>query len=649
MRNLPARNAAFTGRDSLLVHLRQALASDQRVAVQALYGRSGVGKTQLAIEYAHRFAGEYELVWWITAEDPALISDQLAALAARTGTAPAGTPPAEAAELLLGELGTMSRWLLVFDNAEDPDALAPFLPGGPGHVLITSRNPHWHTHALPLDVDTLPRTESVALLRTRGAVLDERDADHLAGVLDDLPLALAQAAALLTRGLSAADLTAELARSMAEVMAKGRPAGYPVSLAAQVRLTSSRLAADHPGAAAVLAALALLAPEPFPLTACAGHLPDQTSPVLSEALASRLRAGSVVEAIARHSLARTQNGTVQLHRLTQAVLADQLTPSQREQAARDAEALLTAATPDNASDPVVWPVWQVLLPHLLAVDPASLTTPVGRGSMRGACWYLMDRGQPHPARERLQRLYDTWLQQLGPDHYDTLAAANALARAYADTQDHERAHALAEDTLQRGRRLHGDDDSDTLASARNLAVRLRALGRNEEALALDEKTLKTHRRVSGVEHPHTLLTASGLAVQLAAMGRVEEAVELAEETLEVQRRVLGSEYPLTLLTASNLAVWWAAVGRVGEAVVLGQDTLERRRRVLGAEHPDTLNTAYNQAIRLADVGRVEEALALGENTLERRRRVLGAEHPDTLDAVGLLEWLKWQEAEGETF
>ncbi|MEU5324014.1 hypothetical protein AB0G67_45925 [Streptomyces sp. NPDC021056] len=125
--NVPARNASFTGRDTLLVQLRQALAADNRVAVQVLHGRGGVGKTQLAIEYACRFAGEYELAWWIAAEDPALMPDQLAA---RTGAAPTGTPTAEAVQLLLEELRTRSRWLLVFDNAEDPEALSGFLPGG---------------------------------------------------------------------------------------------------------------------------------------------------------------------------------------------------------------------------------------------------------------------------------------------------------------------------------------------------------------------------------------------------------------------------------------------------------------------------------------------------------------------------------------
>ncbi|MFC8349544.1 FxSxx-COOH system tetratricopeptide repeat protein [Streptomyces sp. NPDC057280] len=630
VRNLPARNATFTGRDSMLVQLREALASGQRVAVQALHGRGGVGKTQLALEYAYRFAGEYEFAWWITSEDPALIPDQLAALAARTGIAPAGTAPAEAVELLLAELGGMSRWLLVFDNAEDPAALARFLPGGPGHVLITSRTPLWTSYAVPVDVDTLSRSESVALLRAQGAVLTDVDADAIAAALGDLPLALTQAAALLVRGLSAADLKEELAANLVEVMKRNPPPGYPAGLAAQVHLNRTSLKAEHPGAGAVVDALALLAPEPFPLTSCAGRLPEQASALLGEAVGSRLAAVDAVEAIARHGLARIQDGTVQLHRLTQDLLTGQMTRSDRDQAGVDAEALLTAAYPGDPREPRWWPAWQVLLPHALALDPAQLTTSQGRDVVGQACWYLMDRRQPRPARERLQRLYDACLQQLGPDHDDTLRATHNLARAYYDTRDHERARALYEDTLNRRQRLYGDEDPRTLASAVNLAVELQALGRYEEALALEEKTLAVQRRVLGAEHPATLLTASNLANRLAAVGRVGEAVVLGEETLAAMRRVLGADHPETLRTASNLAIRLGDVGRVGEAVVLGEETLAARRRVLGADHPETLRTASNLTADLAQVGRADQAVASGEETLAVQRRVLGAEHPDTL-------------------
>ncbi|WP_405653881.1 tetratricopeptide repeat protein [Streptomyces sp. NBC_00019] len=346
-------------------------------------------------------------------------------------------------------------------------------------------------------------------------------------------------------GLSAADLNAELAKSTAAVLAHGRPDGYPVSLAAQIHLTTSRLQADHPDAAALLSALALLAPEPFPVTTCAGHLPDQASTPLTHALATPLTARPTLHALTRHSLARAHDGTLQLHRLTQAVVADQLAPDQHQQAQRDAEALLIAATPGDVGDPPIWPAWRVLLPHLLAVDPAHLTTTAARNGVRDACWYLMDRGQAHPARDRLQQLYDTWSAQLGPDHEDTLWTAHYLAQAHGDTQDPERARALDEDTLQRRRRLLGED------------------------------------------HPDTLLTASNLAVRLAALG---EARALGEETLARQRRVLGEDHPDTLRTAYNLAIWLAELGETGEARALGEETLLRRRRVLGEDHPDTLTT-----------------------------------------------------------
>lgn len=155
--NIPPRNAGFTGRDELLVQVRTRLAGTRAVAVLALNGWGGVGKTQLAIEYAYRFSGEYELAWWVRAEDAALIPEQLAALAVATGCARPDTPQAEAVAALGVELRTRARWLLVFDNAEDPAALAAYLPAASGHVLITSRNPRWHQVAAPVDVAVLAR------------------------------------------------------------------------------------------------------------------------------------------------------------------------------------------------------------------------------------------------------------------------------------------------------------------------------------------------------------------------------------------------------------------------------------------------------------------------------------------------------------
>ncbi|WP_059008331.1 FxSxx-COOH system tetratricopeptide repeat protein [Streptomyces specialis] len=627
--NLPKRNAGFSGRDALLVHLRRALAGGSRVAVRALRGRGGVGKTQLAIEYAHRFAGEYELAWWIRSETPELIPEQLAALAVRTGSAGPDDRAEDACEALAEELRTRGRWLLVFDNAEDPAALAPYLPEGGGHVLITSRNPHWAVHAMPVEVDTFARAESVSLLRARVPNLGDTDADLLARALDDLPLALDQAAALLVDGLTPAQCLRLLEERISLVLDAGHPDTYPVSLAAQIRLSTERLAQVRPAALTLLRACALLAPEPFPLHACT-HPVAAPHPVLAGLLAEPLRARDALGALARQGLARVQDGAVQVHRLTQAVVRDQLSPAERADASLAAETLLTAALPGDPADPPTWAAWSDVIPHLLAVDVAALATEEGRSAVRDACWYLMDRGNAHTALPRLEQAHAVWLRQLGPDHPDTLWAAHHLARACGDTGDHARARDLDEDTLARRRRVLGPGHPYTLRSADNLAIRLGDLGDVEAARALAEETFEQWRAAFGQDDPDTLGTAGNLAIWMADLGEVEAARELGQDTLERMRQVLGPDHPETLRTATNLAVWQARLGQTEAARDLGQDTLERQRRLLGPDHPDALRTASNLAIRLADLGEVEAARDLGDDTLRRRRRVLGDDHPETL-------------------
>jgi hypothetical protein len=194
---VPPRNPCCTGRDGLLAELRRRLhAGEDALVVQTLYGLGGVGKTQLATEHAHRFAADYDLVWWIDAEQPVLIPDQLAGLAARLDLPP-GPTVTDTVDRLLAELRGRVRWLLVFDNAERPADVADYRAAGAGHVLITSRFPGWGALGGRIEVDVLARAETVALLRARIPTMSAELADELAAELGDLPLAAAQAAGYL--------------------------------------------------------------------------------------------------------------------------------------------------------------------------------------------------------------------------------------------------------------------------------------------------------------------------------------------------------------------------------------------------------------------------------------------------------------------
>ena len=250
----------------MLVTVRDRLLARDTAVVQAFQGMGGVGKTQLAAEYAYRFAGAYDLAWWVDAEQPGLIGDQFAALGMALGCLQpdAGAEAVRAA--VLGELRERGRWLLVFDNAENRADITGWLPGGGGHVLITSRERHWTQVAVPVEVDVLARSESVAIFQDRVAGLSDGDADKLADQLGDLPLAIAQAAGFIADTSTTAAQFLQLLRTQAgQLLDLADPgSAYPLSLAAATRLIAERLDRDDPAAAQLASLCSFLAPEPSP-------------------------------------------------------------------------------------------------------------------------------------------------------------------------------------------------------------------------------------------------------------------------------------------------------------------------------------------------------------------------------------------------
>jgi hypothetical protein len=627
--NLARRNPGFTGRDAVINRLHDALQGGSRLAVQAVHGWGGVGKTQLVLEYAYRFAGEYDLVWWIPAEQPDLIGDHLAALADRLRLVAAGSGIREAVGALRDHLRTVERWLLVFDNAEDRDQLASWLVDGPGHILITSRNPNWTAVANSIDIDVFTRSESMEMLSTHLPNLSNADTDRLAAALGDLPLAIGQAVDLLAEtGIPVESYLHELAEHAASLMGEGRPpAGYPASLAATTTLAADRLNAADPAAGQLLYICSRLGPEPIPadlFTGQPGLLPEP----LSSAARRPVVFARTMGWLGRYGLARlTGNGPV-LHRLVQAVLRD--ADPDPETHHDTAEHLLAAATPDDGTHPQWWPRWSVLLPHILAVDPAVTGNRELRAAANSAVWHLMARGDSRAALPLAGHLHQSWTLRHGPDDDSSRAMAHTLAAIFRVLGNYQRARDLDEDNLVRNRRLYGDDHPDTLRSAINLAIDLRELGEFGKARDLDEDSLARARRVLGDDHPITFLSANSLAGDLRELGEHGRAREVDEDALARSRRVLGDEHPDTLRAASNLAIDLQLLGDFERAQALSQDTLARKRRVLGDDHPNTLLSASNLAIDLRELGEYERARELNEDTLNRRRRVLGDDHPDTL-------------------
>ena len=285
---IPARVRGFIGRADLFAELEAALRPGGPAVVQAVTGMGGIGKTTTAIEYAHRHRDDFDIAWWVPAENPALLPERLAELALALDLTGVTDPAGVGVARLMGELARRERWLLVFDNAEDPRALSRWLPEGPGRVLITSRNPAWRGIAATVGVREFTRAESITLLHGLAPDLTDNEADRVAEAVGDLPLAVEQAGSLLAdTGLTVDKYLRLLAERARDVLDHDPGGAYPRSLAASWAVAFDRLAADDPTALDLLTVVAWCGPEQVPLSLLTDHpdaLSEQLRPLATDPL-----------------------------------------------------------------------------------------------------------------------------------------------------------------------------------------------------------------------------------------------------------------------------------------------------------------------------------------------------------------------------
>ena len=640
-KTVPPRNPNFVGRDDMLDQLRSLLVNRSQTAVllpRALYGLGGVGKTQLATEYVHRQREDYNLVWWIAAEDPAEIRRSLVELSRELEIAET-TDTSETirrVQQALAERQPFQHWLLVFDNVGEPGKMVGLVPESRGgHVLITTRDRDWAEQGRAVEVGKFNRAESVALLQERGGISAD-EADEIADRLADLPISLAQAAAWHNE--TGQRVSEYLRRFNEEVERRSGDAeslGYSRHAAAAMGLAFEQLRDGSPPAAQLLQLASYFGPEWISLEMLhRGRMATDLSRRLGRVLRDQSPLQRAIKDIDRLELARydTRNDRFQIHRLVQRMVQADMAPEQQDAVRATVQLMLAHANPGN---PDRIPENErrkhaQLSAHIVASGVIQSDEDEARQVVLDQIRYRYRVGDFESSRDLARAVVEVWERRWGPDDEMTLIARRHLANAIRELGNPTDALIMDEEVLRRFQAVFGPDHEHSMATVNSVSADLRAVGRFVQARELDEENYRRQRRVLGEEDRSTLRTGGNLAVDLRMVGEYAQALLLDEEILGTSRRVFGSEDPDSLLVASNVARDLNALGRFVDALRRQEEVLPTHERVNGVNHPQVLYARRNIVISYRKLGRTREAIDEARGLWLAHRNRLGDNHAATL-------------------
>jgi tetratricopeptide (TPR) repeat protein/transposase-like protein/transcriptional regulator with XRE-family HTH domain len=661
-----ARNPHFTGREELLSQLEQLFAEvppDQPKSVrqaaliqtQAMTGLGGIGKTQIALEYAYRarVQGRYHDILWIAAASAETIVTSFVELARFLPTL---VPQEETNQhtIVAAILRWLEQreppWLLLVDNADDLSLVQPYLPRqGNGHILLTTRAHTVGTLASSVEVDTMGVMEGTHLLLRRAhrfsAASPEKidEAINVVLALAQFPLAIDQAGAYIEEtGCSLHDYLHIYQQHRSALLARrGKQAtsSYPESVATTWSLSFAQVERSNPAAAELLRLCAFLAPDHIPeelLIEGAPYWP----PLLQEAVADRFSFNQMLETLLAFSLVKrlSEERMLGIHRLVQAVQMEGMQPQEQRQWAQQLVLAVHATFPRDPEDEVTsWPLCQRYLEQAQACDTLiqehQLLLPEAAALLNRTGIYLRQHALYTLAEPLYQRALYIREQLLGAEHLDTAQSLSELATLSYQQGKYTQAEQLHQRALHIREQQVGSEHLDTAQSLNELALLYWQLENYEQAEPLYVRALRIRERLLGPDHPKVAETLNNLALLYGDQGNYEQAEPLYVRALRIRERLLGPDHPRVAITLNNLAYLYHRQERYVEAEPLYVRSLRIREQQLGPEHPSLVYALHGLAFLYDKQRRMAEAEPLYQRALHIQERQLETEHLETADVL----------------
>lgn len=656
--NVPySRNPHFTGRNELLDRLsRQLTPSEQndtsktrRAALtqpQAIKGLGGIGKTQIAAEYAYRSRDldRYVHTLWInaTTEEAIMTSFLEVAELLPSFSAKGEADQQKLVEAVNGWLAQCEqRWLLIFDNADDLSLVRKVLPQqGNGSILLTTRSSAVGSLAESVEVENMGLIEGTTLLFHRAQRLEhaseeeQNEATNIVIALDAFPLALEQAGAYIEEtACSLVDYLQIYQTHRKDLLARrGMLAtNYPATVATTWALSFQKVEQANPAAAELLRFCSFLAPDKIPEELIRDGV-AQWSPLLQQAVADLFTFNQMVEELLKFSLVQrlAENQTLGIHRLVQAVQIDTMEPEVRRRWAARVIQAVNEVFPKKPQDRATWPQCLRYLDQAQACDTLieqyKLPLITAALLLNRTGFYLEKHALYTVAEPLYQRALAICEQRLGTTHPNTAVNLSNLAVLYTIQGRYREAEPLYQRALAIDEQHFGATHPHTATSLNNLAALYDDQGRYREAELFYRRALAICEQQLGATHPHTAHSLNNLALLYDKERRYDEAESLYQHALAIYKQELGVMHPSTAQGLNNLADLYDRQGRYEEAKPLFQQALTIREQVLGEAHPDTAQSIWRLAVISRRQKHYQEAMSLYRRALSIYKQTLGEAH-----------------------
>ncbi|MBD2595853.1 tetratricopeptide repeat protein [Nostoc spongiaeforme FACHB-130] len=625
----------FVGREAKLQELHQLLKKNQQVAIA---GMGGVGKTELALQYAHSHLVTYQggICWLSAVQDVGLQLVQFAMNKLQLNIP-------DDSELVPRVQYCLTKWpegevLLIIDNVTNyRDEVRCYLESVPARFkqLITTRE-KLQSPIVRLDLDVLTPLEAMQLLKSiigrerlrREALVARR----LCKWLGYLPLGLELVGRYLLgdEELSLADMLQDLENerlknpALVEVPQEMKT---ELGVAAAFELSWRRLRENAQNLGCVLSLFALA---PIPWELVEGITINNEAQNWKQARRELLQL---------HLVQSKGDGIYQLHPLLREFFQDKLEGlEQKEEFKRSFCGVMVEVTKDIPQEPTLQEIKAIALviPHLAEVAKNFIQYVSDEDLIcvfTGNAFFYKGQGLYDKAAPWLEQCLETAKQRLGEEHLEVAFSLNNLADLYGCRGRYNEAETLSIQALALCQKLLGEEDPGIALILNNLAHIYDYQGKYSEAKPLLIRSLELTRKALGEENINFTVSLTGLAGVYQSQGKYSEAEPLLIQALALRRKLLGEEHLFVARSLNNLALIYYAQSRYSEAEPLFIQSLELRRKLLGEEHPSVALGLHNLGLLYEAQGRYTEAEPLFIQSLELRRKLLGEEHPDVATSL----------------